>query len=135
MKIPCLSNTNLHKNLGFLCQSNKKQDHLPLFRLIRTLGTQFFVFKRLYYKHTKRIGEKKKEKNCPFSFFDVKGWIIMVFMITFGITMRSFHILPDAFISVFYTGLSLALIFTGVLFIRYWWINRKGNLFTPPPEE
>lgn len=77
-----------------------------------------FVFKRLYYKHTKRIGEKKKEKNCPFSFFDVKGWIIMVFMITFGITMRSFHILPDAFISVFYTGLSLALIFTGVLFIR-----------------
>lgn len=94
-----------------------------------------FVFKRLYYKHTKRIGEKKKEKNCPFSFFDVKGWIIMVFMITFGVTMRSFHILPDAFISVFYTGLSLALIFTGVLFIRYWWINRKGNLFTPPPEE
>ena len=94
-----------------------------------------FVFKRLYYKHTKRIGEKKKEKNCPFSFFDVKGWIVMVFMITFGITMRSFHILPDAFISVFYTGLSLALMFTGVLFIRYWWINRKGNLFTPPPEE
>lgn len=59
----------------------------------------------------------------------------MVFMITFGVTMRSFHILPDAFISVFYTGLSLALIFTGVLFIRYWWINRKGYLFTPPPEE
>lgn len=25
-----------------------------------------FVFKRLYYKHTKRIGEKKKEKNCLF---------------------------------------------------------------------
>lgn len=37
---------NLHKNLGFLCQSNKKQDHLPLFRLIRTLGTQFFVIFR-----------------------------------------------------------------------------------------
>lgn len=35
--------TNLHKNLGFLCQSNKKQDHLPLFRLIRTLGTQFLL--------------------------------------------------------------------------------------------
>ena len=38
--------SNLHKNLGFLCQSNKKQDHLPLFRLIRTLGTQFFVIFR-----------------------------------------------------------------------------------------
>lgn len=34
------------KTLDFLCQSNKKQDHLPLFRLIRTLGTQFFVIFR-----------------------------------------------------------------------------------------
>lgn len=93
------------------------------------------VFKKLYYKHTKCIEQKKKEKNCPFSFFDVKGWIVMVFMITFGITIRSFHLLPDAFISVFYTGLSLALMSTGVLFIRYWWVSRKSNLFTPPPEE
>ncbi len=93
------------------------------------------VFKKLYYKHTKRIEQKKKEKNCPFSFFDVKGWIVMFFMITFGITIRSFHLLPDAFISVFYTGLSLALMSTGVLFIRYWWISRKSNLPTPPPEE
>ena len=93
------------------------------------------VFKKLYYKHTKRIEQKKKEKNCPFSFFDVKGWIVMVFMITFGITIRSFHLLPDAFISVFYTGLSLALMSTGVLLIRYWWISRISSLFTPPPEE
>ena len=93
------------------------------------------VFKKLYYKHTKRIEQKKKEKNCPFSFFDVKGWIVMVFMITFGITIRSFHLLPDAFISVFYTGLSLALMSTGVLFIRSWWISRKSSLITPPPEE
>ena len=93
------------------------------------------VFKKLYYKHTKRIEQKKKEKNCPFSFFDVKGWIVMVFMITFGITIRSFHLLPDAFISVFYTGLSLALMSTGVLFIRSWWVSSKSNLLTPPPEE
>lgn len=30
------------------------------------------VFKKLYYKHTKRIEQKKKEKNCPFSFFRCK---------------------------------------------------------------
>lgn len=95
----------------------------------------FVCFQKALLQAHQTYRRKKKEKNCPFSFFDVKGWIVMVFMITFGITMRSFHILPDAFISVFYTGLSLALMFTGVLFIRYWWINRKGNLFTPPPEE
>lgn len=87
-----------------------------------------FVFKKLYYKHTRRIEQKKEDKNCPFSFFDVKGWIIMTFMITLGITVRSFHLLPDSFISVFYTGLSIALILTGFLFVRYWWLRRKMPL-------
>ena len=31
------------------------------------------VFRELYHKHTRRIEQKKKEKNCPFSFFDAKG--------------------------------------------------------------
>ncbi|WP_291581752.1 hypothetical protein [Bacteroides sp.] len=82
------------------------------------------IFRRLYYKHTERITQKKQEKNCPFSFFDVKSWIIMIFMISLGISIRSLHLLPTCFISVFYTGLSLALIVTGVLFIRYWWQRR-----------
>ena len=82
------------------------------------------IFRRLYYKHTERISQKKHEKNCPFSFFDVKGWVIMTFMISLGISIRSMHLLPNSFISVFYTGLSLALIATGFLFIRYWWIRR-----------
>lgn len=84
-----------------------------------------FIFRKLYYKHTRRIEKKKENKNCPFSFFDVKSWIVMVFMIALGITIRSLHLLPDSFISVFYTGLSIALILTGILFIRYWWQKRK----------
>ncbi|WP_455591072.1 hypothetical protein [Bacteroides sp.] len=84
------------------------------------------IFRRLYYKHTRRIEQKQSEKNCPFAFFDAKGWIIMVFMITVGITIRTFHLLPDTFISVFYTGLSVALMVTGVLFIAYWWKKRKS---------
>ena len=90
----------------------------------------FFVliFKRLYYKHTRRIEQKKETRNCPFSFFDVKSRIIMIFMISLGITIRSFHLLPESFISVFYTGLSIALILTGILFIRYWWLKRKTML-------
>lgn len=83
------------------------------------------IFKKLYYKHTLRIEQKKEDKHCPFSFFDIKGWLIMIFMITLGITIRSFHLLPESFISVFYTGLSIALILTGILFIRYWWLKRN----------
>lgn len=84
------------------------------------------VFKRLFDKHTKRI-ENKKEKSCPFSFFDKKGWIIMSFMITLGVTIRKYQLLPNSFISVFYTGLSLALIITGILFLRQAWLKKKGK--------
>ena len=75
-----------------------------------------FVFLRLFRKHSRRIAQKG-ENNCPFSFFDVKGWIVMFFMIILGMGIRHSRLLPDSFISVFYTGLSSALIITGILFL------------------
>lgn len=77
------------------------------------------IFRRLYNKHTERIGQKA-DRNCPFSFFDVKGWLIMGFMITLGILVRKLHLLPTSFIAGFYTGLSSALILTGILFLVQW---------------
>lgn len=78
-----------------------------------------FIFRRLYKKYTLRI-DRQEGLRCPFSFFDTKGWVMMIFMITLGILVRKFHWLPDAFISVFYVGLSVALIMTGWLFIRHY---------------
>ncbi|MDD6210735.1 MAG: hypothetical protein PUB21_09050 [Bacteroidales bacterium] len=87
-----------------------------------------FIFRKLLLKHTQRIG-KKNEKNCPFSFFDIKGWIVMVVMVTFGIVARRFGWFPVPFIAVFYTGLSSALILTGFLFLyRGWKELRKKNV-------
>lgn len=48
----------------------------------------------------------------------------MVVMITTGVVARVYHLLPNSFIAVFYTGLSLALIGTGLRFIQYWWKNK-----------
>ena len=45
-----------------------------------------------------------------------------------GVVFQDFRLLPESFISVFYTGLSIALILTGILFIRYWWLKRKTML-------
>lgn len=81
------------------------------------------IFHQLYKKYTRRIS-LKKGKNCPFSFFDVKGWITMLCMITIGVVVRVYHLLPESFIAVFYTGLSLALIGTGLRFINFWWKNK-----------
>lgn len=87
-----------------------------------------FVFRRLFVKHSVRISQKG-EQNCPFSFFDMKGWIVMIFMITFGITVRRFQLLPNSFISVFYTGLSSALIVTGILFLIRGFREKRKKAF------
>lgn len=113
--------------IGITTWLNSSQDWMFKIGEATVVFLLFFVliFRRLYYKHTRRIEQKKEARSCPFSFFDVKSWITMIFMISLGITIRSFRLLPDTFISVFYTGLSVALILTGILFIRYWWIKRK----------
>ncbi|SHF77465.1 hypothetical protein SAMN05444349_13431 [Bacteroides faecichinchillae] len=121
-----IAGTNILR-IGIVTWMNSTQDWMFKIGEATVIFLLFFVFifRKLYYKHTRRIEEKKEDKNCPFSFFDVKSWIMMTFMIALGITIRSLHLLPDSFISVFYTGLSIALILTGILFICYWWQKRK----------
>lgn len=81
--------------------------------------TTFFlaIFKPLHKKYSLRI-HGMKEKNHPLSFFNAKGWGIMFFMITLGICVRKFSLMPEYFIAFFYTGLATALTTTGVLFIN-----------------
>lgn len=84
----------------------------------------FGIFNRMFHKHTQRISTKQ-EQNCPFAFFDTKGWIIMIFMISLGIVVRKLHLLPIRFIAVFYSGLSSALILTGCMFLFRWWTHKQ----------
>lgn len=51
----------------------------------------------------------------------MRGWLVMAFMIALGITIRTARLLPESFIAVFYTGLSLALMATGGRFILLYW--------------
>lgn len=76
----------------------------------------FMVFHKLTIKHTKRIDEFEEELQLFYKFFDLKSFLIMAFMISFGIIIRKFRLLPDRFIAVFYTGLGAALFMAGVLF-------------------
>jgi hypothetical protein len=76
----------------------------------------FGVFSKMYRKHYHRISQKT-DSNCPMNFLDARGWLIMVFMIALGVTIRHFSLMPLWFIASFYTGLSSALIITGLRFI------------------
>ena len=56
------------------------------------------------------------------------GEATIVFLLLFVLIFKRLYYKPESFISVFYTGLSIALILTGILFIRYWWLKRKTML-------
>lgn len=76
----------------------------------------FLIFHKLVIKHTIRIRNYGDEKQLFIKFFDVKSFIIMAFMMTFGILIRSLSLAPESFIAFFYTGLGIALFLAGILF-------------------
>ena len=76
-----------------------------------------FIFSKMFKKHTKRIINSDLNKHCIFSFFDVKSYIIMGFMIFFGITIRNLEIVNPLYLGSFYMGLGFALFIAGVLFL------------------
>lgn len=56
--------------IGIITWLNNSQDWMFKIGEATVVFLLFFVliFKRLYYKHTRRIDEKKKTRNCPFLF-------------------------------------------------------------------
>lgn len=75
-----------------------------------------FIFNRSYLRNINRISGIESPRN-PLSFFDIKGWILIAFMITLGVTVRRFELLPPSFIAPFYQGLGSSLAIFGVRFL------------------
>ena len=78
---------------------------------------QIFIFGKMVKKHTDRILQYEDERQNFFRFFDTKSYLIMAFMMTMGISLRVFGLVPNGFIAYFYTGLGASLLTAGVLFI------------------
>ena len=58
--------------IGIVTWLNTSQDWMFKIGEATVVFLFFVVFRRLYYKHTQRIEQKKERRNCPFSFFDEK---------------------------------------------------------------
>ncbi|MFP1666959.1 MULTISPECIES: hypothetical protein [Gardnerella] len=102
--------------IGLLAYPNYLQPLNYALSLLVFAIFQFLIFGKLVKKHTQRINGYVEEKQFFLKFFDVKSFIIMAFMMTFGIVLRATNIAPERFIAVFYTGLGSALALAGLLF-------------------
>ena len=71
----------------------------------------------LVQRHTARILGYGTERKWFWQFFDGKSFLIMVFMMAFGIGLRASGLAPEGFIAVFYTGLGASLLTAGLRFL------------------
>ncbi len=102
---------------------------LPIFTFLIFVGF-CLMFYRIVTKHEKRILGYKADKVSVFLFFDLKGYLLMVFMMALGLFLRHGGFLPDYFFAFFYTGLGTALSLAGFRFaVRFFKLTLRQILW------
>lgn len=81
----------------------------------------YVMFTGIVRKYAERIEGMAEPRTSIFKTFSIKGYIIIAFMITLGITLRRIPQVPDSFIAWFYCGLGPGLLSAGIRFILWWW--------------
>ena len=83
---------------------------------LAAMPIHFFGFSRIADKNLNRLAPLT-EKKCVFSFMTWKSYIIVLFMVSLGITLRHSS-LPKRYLSIIYDGIGLALFLSGLRYFR-----------------
>lgn len=75
------------------------------------------IFRRLIDRHTARILAYEEELIMILHFFDRRSYLLVAFMMTFGILLRASHLVPPLYLGTFYSGLGAALMGAGLGFL------------------
>ena len=83
----------------------------------------FFAFHAMFgtivLKNAQRIRGLDGERLSFLRFLDLKGYLIMAFMMSFGFGLRLTELIPNWFFAFFYTGLGSALALAGASFLLH----------------
>lgn len=95
------------------------------------LGLLFFafMFSKIVAKHVTRILQIKHDKPCFFSFFSWKSYFMMGSMITLGILLRSFNLIPMEYLSCFYVAMGTPLLISSHRFFQLFYQHKKPKTF------
>jgi hypothetical protein len=83
--------------------------------LLAGLPIHFLGFSKLAQKNIARLMAFQGKK-CLFSFITWKSYLIIIFMVTLGITLRHSAI-PKQYLSILYNGLGIGLFLSGALYL------------------
>lgn len=80
------------------------------------LPIHIYGFRKIAGKNLRRL-LPMTERKCVFSFMTWKSYIIVLFMVSLGITLRHSS-LPKQYLSIVYNGIGLALFLSGTKYLR-----------------
>lgn len=84
-----------------------------------------WMFNRIVNKYSDRIIQFPQKKKSLLAFLPVKGWILVLFMMGLGISLKFIPAVPTEFFASFYCGLGPALIAAAAQFLSKW--IEEGN--------
>lgn len=84
---------------------------------IVTLIAFRFIFRRIVSKYSARITQLPPQTSI-LKTFPLKGWILILFMMCLGITLRNIPSIPLQFTASFYSGLGPMLIWSAANFLH-----------------
>jgi len=94
--------------------------HYWLNYLIGLAGTvPFFllVFRKISKRYLDRIIHHRSERPCVFGFFDLRGYLLMSFMIALGILVSRWQIIPELYKGTFFISLGLSLTASAIYYV------------------
>ena len=81
----------------------------------------YMMFTGIVRKYSGRIQALPGPKEPIYKTFSLKGYLIIAFMITLGISLKYIPDIPDTFFAWFYMGLGPGLLSAGIRFLIRWW--------------
>lgn len=75
------------------------------------------VFRKVSLRYITRIKNLPQRRPCMFAFFDVRGYIMMSFMITMGILVSHWKLIPELYKGTFFISLGLSLLASSIFYI------------------
>jgi hypothetical protein len=82
------------------------------------------LFAKISRKHIKRIHGLNIPYPCAFSFFNLRGYLMMALMISGGIMLRRFDVINKEWLYNFYVTMGVPLLISASRFFYFWAANK-----------
>lgn len=87
---------------------------------VAVLAGFLWMFSRIVSRYSDRIMAFPEKKKSILAFLPVRGWVLVIFMMCLGISLKFIPGIPTEFFASFYPGLGTALVVAGATFFSNW---------------